>query len=206
MNLIKQGDIVSIHHYSGINPFKSVVMEINSDTILLKLAKEFAVMNFLEGDPVVLGLERGDEIIIIGCNISEIRPKQDIIELKIDKLDEGSEKRQWERYPVSIYADIRTKNCRKKSIATIKDLSCYGMLIYSKTDFPLHEQLEIDIYMEKTMIFLKTNIARKVQSKNYFEYGLGILYEDSNSLNYMKDYLKKLRQEQVESIRKLKNK
>ncbi len=206
METFKAGDIISVRHYSGISPFKSIILEANENSVLVKLTKEFAIMNFLEGDPVVFGTEKGDRVIIVGCNIGEIRPKEDIIELKIDKVEEDAQKRQWERFPVSLFADVRSRDSRKKQVATIKDISHYGMLIYSKADYPVNEQVEVDIYMDKSMVFLKANIARKAERKHYFEYGVGILYEDSSSLNFMKEYIKRLMQEQEEAIRKLKNK
>lgn len=207
MNGIKEGDIISVRHYSGLSPFKSIVMSISEDVVTVKLTKDFAVMNFLEGDPVVLCYEINDEVNVYGCNIEKIHIREDIVELSIDKVDLNAvNQRYHERFPVSLYADICAKDSRKKQLATIKDLSYYGMLIYSKADVQLNEQLEVDIYMEKTIIFLKGNVVRKVQKENFIEYGLGIVYEDGHSLNFMKDYIKRLKEDQEELIRRLKNK
>ncbi|MCX7711373.1 MAG: PilZ domain-containing protein [Clostridia bacterium] len=204
MDTIKPGDIVAINHYSGINPYKSVVLDVQPEFMKVKLAKEFAVMSFIVGDPAVVGIQKSDGIALKGCNVLGLKTKEDTIELKIDKLETGAENRQWERYPVSIYTDIRTRECKKKQIGIIKDMSYYGMMIYSKADLPVNEQLEVDVYMDKHIVFLKTNIARKIQSEHYFQYGLSIVYEDSSSLNYMKDYIKRITQEQEEQIRKVK--
>lgn len=203
MDLIKPGDIVSISHYSGLSPFKSVVVDVRGDTVLLRLTKEFAIMNFLEGDPVVFGIEKGEDVLMGGCNITGLSPRENMVELKVENLEVGTERRQCERYPVSLYADVKTRNCKKKQLAIIKNISCYGMLIYSKGDFLAGEQLEVDIYMDKTVVHLKTNITRKEQGRHYFEYGLEILYENRNSLNFMKDYIKRLEQEQIDAIRRL---
>lgn len=202
---IKAGDIVSLRHYSGINPFKSIVLGLDSDNIIVKLTKQFAVMNFLDGDPVVAGYLRDGEVYVIGCNISKINPKNDTLALLIDRVDSGSEKRQYERFPVSLYADIRGKSEKKKQLAVIKDLSYHGLLVYSKADFEISEIVEVDIYMNKELIYIKTNVIRKKQNENYYEYGLGIIYEDSSSLNGVKEYIKRLKLEQEAEIKKFQN-
>lgn len=206
MDRLKPGDAISISHYSGISPFKSIILGLDSETIDLRLTKDFAVMNFLEGDPVVLGFEDEKDVYIFGCNVQTIKSREAVVVLKVDKIDKGAEKREYERYPVSLYADLRLRDNRKKHIATIKDISYYGMLVYSKADLPVNEQLEVDIYMDKKMVFLRANIVRKVQKAHYMEYGLGIMYEDSNSLNFMKDYIKRLMLEQEQAIRKMRHK
>ena len=201
---IKDGTVISVRHYSGLSPFKSVVLEATENTITIKLAKEFAVMNFLDGDPVVFGTVSGNEVHIVGCNIIKVNPKEGILQLAIDKVESDAEKRQYERFPVSLYADVRIRDSRKKYLAIIKDISYYGMLVYSKESLEINEQMDIDIYLDKTMIFLKGSVARKDKNPNYFEYGLKITYEDANSLNYVRDYLKRLKESQEDSVRKMK--
>ncbi|MCX7745687.1 MAG: PilZ domain-containing protein [Clostridia bacterium] len=205
MLAIEPGSVLSIRHYSGVNPFKSILMEQNEETLSVKLTKDFAIMNFLEGDPVVLGFELGNQVYILGCDILKIHAKENYIILKIDKIDSDANKRLYERFPVSIYADVRSRDNKKKCLVTIKDISYYGMMIYSKCEFRASEELFFDIYMDKIMLFLKCAIVRRAERQNFFEYGIRIMYEDVNSMNFMKEYLKRLKEEQDESIRKLKN-
>lgn len=204
MNHIKVNDVVSVKHYSGINPFKSIVVGIDGDVVRVKLTKDFTLLNFLEGDPLVFGVESDGEVYMVGSNIVNIDSKEGIVEAVIDKFESGSEQRMYERFPVSLYSDVRTKLSKKKHLAIVKDISFYGLLIYCKSDFSINEQIEVDIYMEKTMVFLKGEIMRKKQGTNYIEYGLRILYEDANSMYFIKDYLKRLKDSQEESIRKIK--
>jgi hypothetical protein len=202
-NLISSGDVISICHYSGINPFKSVVMDINSDAVKVKLIKGLASMNFNKGDPAVFGIESRGEVKVFGSDISAINTKEDIVVLNVDKDQPDSDRRQCERYPVSLYSDLVIRDSRKKHLAIIKDMSYHGMKIYTKEDTDIQQQVELNIYMDKSMMFLKANIMRKVKSADYIEYGLGIVYEDTSSLNTMKEYMKRLQLEQEESIRKL---
>ncbi|OPZ83585.1 MAG: PilZ domain protein [Firmicutes bacterium ADurb.Bin419] len=204
MNLIKNGDIVSVRHYSGVNPFKSIVVDSDEDHVKIKLTKDFAIMNFLEGDPVVIGVESEGNVKIFGCKIVEINIKDGIIEVSVDKIDSEAEQRRHERFPVSLYADVRVKMDKKKHLAAIKDISFYGMLIFSKSEFSVGEELELDIYMEKNMLFLKCEVMRKVPGDVYNKYGVRIIYRDVNSMNFVKEYLKRLKEVQEETIRKMK--
>ncbi len=200
---LKVGDVISIKHYSGINLFKSVVVSVDGDVVKVRLTKDFTMLNFLEGDPLVFGVESYGEVHLVGCNITRIDCKNNTVEAIIDKVDTGANQRMYERFPVSLYSDIRTKFSKKKHLAIIKDISTYGMLIYCKSDFPIGEQIEVDIYMEKIMVFLKSDIMRKKESTHYIEYGLRIIYEDINSMNFIKEYIRRIKEAQEDSIRKM---
>ncbi|MDP4092514.1 MAG: PilZ domain-containing protein [Bacillota bacterium] len=202
---LKAGDVISVRHYSGLSPFKSIVITADNGCVKVKLTKEFALLNFLIGDPVVFGYESNDLVYIFGCNVVDISIREGIVTLKVDNIDAESNKRKYERFPVSLYADMKLRSSNKKHLATIKDMSCYGMLIYSKADIEVSELLDLAVYMDKSIAFFNTNVIRKSESANYFEYGLGIIHSDSNSLNTMKDYLKVLKNEQEEAVRKLIN-
>lgn len=204
MGIIENGEVISVRHYSGVNPFKSIVIDANEDCLKFKLTKEFAIMNFLEGDPVVIGIESKGSVSIYGCEISNINLKDGTIDVSMDKTELGADQRRHERFPVSLYADVRVKREKKKHLATIKDISYYGMLIFSKSDFIVGDKIELDIYMEKNMLFLKCEILRKVSNPVNNKYGIRIIYEDVNAMNFMKEYLRRLKESQEDSIRKMK--
>lgn len=210
MDFFKPGDVVSVRHYSGVNPFKSVVVDATEDFLKMKLTKELSIVNFLEGDPAVVGIEKENDehvksnIQIIGCTITNIFKKDGIVEVCLDKLESEADQRRHERFPVSIYADVRIKMDRKKYLAIIKDISYYGMLIFSKSEFSVGDELDFDIYMENTMAFLKCEVLRKVVDPVYNKYGLRVIYEDVNSMNFVKEYLKRLKEAQEDSVRNMK--
>lgn len=204
MNFLKQGDSISIRHYSGISAYGSTILGIDNDNMHVRLKKEFAVMNFLEGDPLVFGYESDGHVFIGGSNVLNIDVKKDTMIFKIDKFEAGAEKREHERIPVSIYADVQDRSKRQKFHATVKDISCYGMFIYSKANFKLNDQIEVDIHFDKSIRFFKTSVVRKIESPHYFQYGLNIVYEGSSQLGLMKEYIKRLEREQKEHIIKMK--
>lgn len=200
MDLIKSGDDITVRHYSSIKSFQSTVVEIQQDKIEIQLAKDFILMGFLIGDPIVLGIEKDQKMHVIGCDINKIKSKEKRLELIVDKTEEEASQRRYQRVPVSLYSDLRSKFENKKCLGLIKDISHYGMLIYSKADFKVAEKIEIDIYMDKRMIFLKAEIMRKISKESYIQYGMRIIYEDVKAMHSMQEYLKEQEQKQIELL------
>jgi hypothetical protein len=189
---LKSDKVVLISHYSAVRPFRCDIIDATDSSITLRLTKQFSIQNFLEGDPAVIIIKELNNIINIGCNVTSIDPKGNIIKLRIDTIEPGSELRLHERKPVSLYADIRKKGKDKKSVAVIKDISAFGLKIYSKELFCVNDILQIDLYLQQKIIFLKTQILRKIDHKNFFEYGLRIEYESYETLNFIQTYIKSL--------------
>ncbi len=202
MNALKPGVPILVRHYSGLKPIKSVVLDVGIENMSIKLTKEFEISNFLEGDPVVFGYQADEEVYILGSDILNVNAKTGQMLVKVDTVDPEAERREFERFPVSLYADIRKKKSDKKHLATIKDISYYGMMMYSKLNLEVNQRLDIDIYMDKTMLFLMGDVVRKVETSHHFQYGLKLVYPDLRTMNYMKDYIKRLALDQEYYIRK----
>ncbi|MCX7748776.1 MAG: PilZ domain-containing protein [Clostridia bacterium] len=202
---INTGEIVSITHYSDSSPFKSIVIQANKDFLWVKITKNFAILNFLEGDPIVLGFEEESQIRICSCTISSINAKQSTIELKLDSIKFDINKRSYERFPVSFYADVKGENTSTRYTATVKNMSYGGLMICSKGEFSVDQSLEIDIYIDKKVMFSKTDVIWKAQNGNNFEYGLKITMMDPSNQQQIKKSLEILKKEQEEFLRELKN-
>jgi hypothetical protein len=205
MNLVKPGDVVVIKHYSEFSSIKSVVVEVTDNILIARLTKDFSQMNFLEGDPVVVGFEKDNEVFVMGCSIIEVMQSEDIIMLKIDEVEANNERRNHERYPVSLYADIKVHGSNNLYLATIKEISYHGMLVCCKADLEADSRLEVDTYLGSYTISLKASIMRKVEQARFFEYGLKLNFEDSESSDFVKNYILSLSNDQEEIVRKTKS-
>ncbi|MFZ5987494.1 MAG: PilZ domain-containing protein [Bacillota bacterium] len=212
---MKVGEVVSIRHYSCKTSFKSVVLQANNELLVVKLTKDFAVLNFLEGDPVVLGFEEDSEIYIASCNVIGIDPDGSYIKLGVEGIKSLKDQREHERFPVSFYANIKSDDSNKTYIATVKNMSFDGLLINSNVDFPLKKNIEVCVYptfqeikideaVDKTVIHLKADIVRKETLQRHFEYGLKITCIDAHNQNLIRLYLQSLRSMQIKFIRDLK--
>ena len=215
---MKAGEIVSIRHYSAKAWFKSVVLLVDNKFIIVKLTKDFAVLNFLKGDPVVLGFEDNGEIHVAGCSVSSLDPDGSYVKLAVESCKSIKEQRDFERFPVSFYTQIRScDDSDKVYIGTVKNMSCEGMLMISSADLERKKPLEITIYptfqevkiddaLDKTIIYLRTEIARKIPIGNRYEYALKITNIDAHSQNMLRLYLQNLKSMQIEFLKDLKEK
>ncbi|TYQ16076.1 UNVERIFIED_CONTAM: PilZ domain-containing protein [Acetivibrio alkalicellulosi] len=201
---LKVGDLVSIRHFSGTKLFKSLVLELNSDTILVKLIEDITLLNCSIGDPIVLGYELEDEVYISSCTLLQLDKAQNALKIKIDSVESTTNKRLFVRFPVSIYAEAKIGESQKKHLAIVKNISFNGMMIHSKNDFPLYQELKFDIHAGVT-INIKAIIIRKAKDTHNFEYGLKIIYTDIHTPNLLKKYLILLKKEQEEFIKKFKD-
>lgn len=202
---IKTGDIVSVRHFSGTKLFKSLVLESQNDVIQVRIFEDITLLNCSQGDPLVLGSELENEIYISSCTILNLEKEQNTIEMKIDNCETTTNKRLFVRFPVSLYAEAKIGESQKKHLAIVKNISYTGMMIFSKIDFPLYQELKFEIHAGSGVsIHLKASIIRKVKDTYNYEYGLKIVYTDVHTPNLLKKYLVLLKKEQEESIRKFK--
>jgi len=201
---IKPGVVVSLQHYSVITNFKAHVLDAKEDYFTVRVPKDFSTKTFQTGDPVVFGFESGDEVFIRGGIIFEMNTYEKTISVKPDRepTDSESQNRLYERHPVSLYADVRTPSIRKKFLAIISDMSYYGMLFHVKEDLTVGEEVDIDIFLDRTIMSQRGTLVRKTSELNYFKYGVKIIHNDPVSYNHIKQYIKSSQQEHVFMFRR----
>jgi len=200
MSELKVGEPVLVKHYSYIHPLRSIILDLNDNKVNIYLLKEFVKLNFLIDDPVVITYESDKIVSILGGVIETIYPVDRKLEVKIDKITVEAQRRSYERFPISLYADVTQKDKRGRNTAVLKDISAFGIQMFSKIDYPIKSELSIDIYMEKKVIFLKTTVVRKESKTNYIEYGLAINFDSPATMTYVKDYIDSLKKEEEKAI------
>jgi len=200
---IKAGEIVSIRHCSGTKLYKSIVLDALDDTLSVKLFEEVALLNCSPGDPVVLGCELNDEVYLGSCNLLDIDKDNNKLSLKVDNYETLTNKRLYERFPVSFYADVRIGESQKRNLVLVKNISINGLMINTKCDFPLYQELKFELHLD-IKLHLKAAIIRKSKDTNNYEYGLKIIYTDVNTPKLLKKLILILKQEQEDFIRKMK--
>jgi hypothetical protein len=202
---LKSGKVLAVRHFSIVSLINSTVLAVDNDLVTIKLTKGFLNKSSLSpGDPIVLGYESGDGTCFLGGNILAAVTNEGFAVVKIDKITNCENRRTRERFPVSLYADIVVHNAKSKDTVIMKNLSVYGMLVYSKSHFALNQSVEIHVYTEKDVVFIKGIILRKSQGQSYNEYGIRILYEDMKSKGFVEDYIKKLKLSYEDQIRRMK--
>ncbi|NMA33665.1 MAG: PilZ domain-containing protein [Clostridiaceae bacterium] len=196
---LTEGSVVTMRHYSMINVFSSIVDEIKDDKITVKLPKECQKATFLEDDPLVTAYELDTKAVIKGGRIAGYDKDAGLLTYTEDVLDEGSRMRSYERFPVSLYADYRVVEMPgyKKHYALIKDISDYGLMLYSKEDHFKGLKLNLDIYLARDILSLTAEIVRKVDRGGYYEYGLKIRHNGPIVFNQIKNFVRKEQEELI---------
>lgn len=189
---IERNQVVMVYHHSGIKPFRSVVLDSNGNICLVKIAKDFALMNFLEGDPTVLKFSQDEIVYVIGCTVTNINIRDMTAVLNIDKIRVCENQRRSERIPVSLYAEIRKPWNSERYIGVVKNLSLHGVLIRTKHDIGEGSGYEIDLHTSERIIYVRATIVRTQQVENYNEYGVEFSGADEDTREILKRFIQSL--------------
>lgn len=206
---IKSGDIISLGHYSRAFQIKTIVLdvqrEISDDIISVKVIGDCAKENFLNDDPVVIGLEREKKVYMTSCYVVDVIPSQCIVKLAVNNEEFVVNSRAHERYPVSLYVDVLRVQNAQDSVAIAKNISYEGLMICSKCEFDEGENINIVLYLKDIEVKIGTKIMWKMGHNSSFEYGMKITYMDYNSQTVLWQYIDKLKNDQEEFVKQLKD-
>jgi hypothetical protein len=195
--MLKEGSVITIKHYSMTNAFKCIVSDISEIGIEVKLPKECMRTAFLSGDPLVVAYETSGIIGIKGARIIDFNRINELLAFSEDSFDEGVKMRSYSRFPVSLYADYRVieEYSNKKKFALVKDISEYGLMVYSTENHYKGMKMNIDIYLPRDILSMTAAIVRKVEYGSYYEYGLKIKHEGPYVFNRIKNFVNKSEKE-----------
>ncbi len=190
---LTEGAVVTIRHYSMLNLFSGIVNDVKGRSVKIRLPKECKKSVFLAGDPIVTSYVNGSEVLIRGGRVLGFNMAEELLEYSEDEFDEGSKMRAYERFPVSLYADYKITDGfgNTKCFALVKDISDYGLLIYSKESHFKGLKMIMDIYLTRDILSLAAEIARKTEYDGYYEYGLKIRHSGPTVFNHIKNLVKK---------------
>jgi hypothetical protein len=199
---IKQGEIVTLQHYTSKDFGKGIVIDTNSDNLSVKPQNNCTVFSYFTYDPLVLGIGAIDEIYMLECTITSINYTESSVDVKIDNTYSLFNKRNDERYPTSIYGVI--VHSPVKGSVYIKNMSSDGLSIKSKLDLNEGSKFEIEAYINKNLLNVDSEVIWKKTTSNDFEYGLKIK-PNKNSKKIISNYLNSISSEQMSIIKNMKN-
>ncbi|MCX7749066.1 MAG: PilZ domain-containing protein [Clostridia bacterium] len=204
---IKPGDIISLSHYAKPFLTKSIVLEVNressEDIISVRITQEFAQLNLLEGDPIVAGFEKNENVYITNCYVHSVYPDQSLLKLTVNNEEYISNHRAFERFPVSLYADIEVIDSKHSFVAIVKNISHGGLMICAKENLLKDQSLSMKILIDKSELSLLSKVMWQLQRGQGFEYGLKISYIDCSSQNTLSHFLLQLKEEQENFLKQL---
>lgn len=197
---LKSGCLVSVKHHNTQSTFMSIVLDNTDNIIKIKLTDDFATRNLLEFDIISLGYEVKNEVYVCDCKILSISRINEYVESSIIKTVLITDKRNKERYPVSLYGDLSSKSGNDTLL--IKNVSKTGMSVCSKKQYIIGDELNFTVFIDEITIYIKSRIKWKIQRQYFIEYGviLNLSIEDERSLI---EYIKVLIDDQHEILNRL---
>ena len=181
-------------------PFVGIVDDIRDNFLTVNFGKKSIVHDFHMGDPMVAAFLYYNKMFVRGCNINRVFDDKPAVELILDVEEQESQKRVYDRYPTSHFANIKCRDGGRRFNAVIKDMSNYGLLIYSDADLEAGALIEVNAFLDDKIIFLDALIVRKFQLANYTGYGVSISGSDIQSVNEIKMFLKSSQEEYIKRL------
>ena len=185
----KETDILALRHYSRLRPINCNIVSGSTDSFFTVKINDPIDVDIRKGDPVTFGkLENESNTKILGGSIISASSNNLVISSDSNKCE--IERRKNERYPVSIYGNI--KFGPKKQITTtiwVKDISCDGLRILTDAKLGLNEDIEIDLFNQNNLLNLECKVVRKSSLYDRNEYGLQIKFRDKNAIFSLREYL-----------------
>ena len=185
----KETDILALRHYSRLKPINCNIVSGSTDSFFTVKINDPIDIDLKKGDPVTFGkLENESNAKILGGFVISASSNNIVISSDSNKFEIESKKN--ERYPVSIYGNIKF-GLKKQSMSTIwvKDISCDGLRILTDAILGLNEDIEIDLFNQNNLLNLECKVVRRSSSYDRNEYGLEIKFRDKNAIFGLREYL-----------------
>ena len=204
MSILNQA-VVSIRHYSQLKPLACTIVNGNPESFFTVKFADSAMAGYeiIKGDPIIYGAMENDNFAINGGNvIAYVEPEGNIV-ISPDKVFNIAERRQYERFPVSLFGSLtRHASGKKRFHAYIKDMSYSGFRLYSEVDLNVGDSIEVDIFLHNSMLNVAGTIMRKSVFYGRNEYGIQIVFRDKSAIYATQEFLDKLLSSETELLRK----
>lgn len=184
---------VVLFHYSSSKTIEGSILDIRNDCFTIKLELGNMSEKIRVGDPLVI-IYRTDMIShqLKGCYAVEVQASNGVIAVKLDMDFIIPNQRLYDRLPVSIRADIKDVMKSKRYGGVIKDISKNGLLLYCNGKMELNSRVDINIFYENVIIFVKAEVVRIHDNPHFDCYGLNIPLDDLLSSKNLHKCLKKV--------------
>ncbi len=194
--------VVYLSHYSKRRPILTHLLEFKDNSICLKLRDSSCNLKVSKGDCIVLNFNENNNVYLCeGYVLNNIR-EDNFISIRIDQRQMVEDNRIFERFPVSLYANIKHngtsgKKETKKSAAVIKNISLSGMGVTSREELKDGQKFDCDVFIDERIVKIQGEVAWRKKEGANFEYGIKTQYPDFVYKNTVKLYLNILKNEQI---------
>lgn len=189
--IVKVGNGLEIKHFKMFEYLNANVMEKTENTVRISTKEFIKETFFFPGDHVDINYSNTKELYAINGeikNVHSISPLDlTVLTTRVEKL---KDLRKYERYYVSLMANIDVPGLTNKVFVVVKNMSSGGIKINSSEYFSMEDNIKVEVILDRiNKLIFKGAIVRKGKGKGYFEYGVEIREISELSFKCLQHYL-----------------
>lgn len=189
--LVRVGTGLEIKHVNMYEYLNASVVKRNGNTLRIRTKELIRETLFFPGDCVVLNYSDGNNLFVISGKIKKINSLNPLdLSISVTRLEKLKDSRKYQRYYVSLTANLDVPGFSDKLFVVVKNISSGGVKINCSDYLPFTNIVGVEVILDRiNNLFFKGEIVRNGRSKGYFEYGIEI--QEISEANYkcLKHYL-----------------
>ncbi len=193
---------IFILHYAFEKPIAALFRKDLNGSLHVEFDVRSILLKFKLWDPVVVYISTDNTYSIKSGNINYIINEEGTVSIKLEETVnmQMQSRRKFRRYPASQFCGVKEIYTKKKGTAVLKNISRHGLLLLSKNDFNVNDEIEASVYFGTAIYFIEGKIVREIEGKEYREYGILVKNSDLSSLNNIREYMRVYQNEFIKSI------
>lgn len=189
--MVKVGTGLEIKHNKMFEYLNASVIEKTENTLRLATKELIKETFFFPGDSVAINYSDADDLFSISGKITNIKSLNPldftVLTTRIEKL---KDLRKYERYYVSLMANIEIPDVSNKVFVVVKNMSFGGIKINCSEYLSMSENVGVEVVLDRiNRLAFKGAIVRKGRGKGYFEYGIEIREISETNYKCLEHYL-----------------
>jgi len=190
--LVRVGTGLEIKHINMYEYLNASVVKNTGNTLRIRTKELIHETLFFPGDGVVINYSDGNNLFVINGKIKKINSLNPLdLSISVTRLEKLKDLRKYQRYYVSLSANIDAPDLSDKLFVVVKNISSGGIKINCPDYIPMMGNIVgVEVILDRiNNLFFKGEIVRNGRGKGYFEYGIEIQEISEANYNCLKHYL-----------------
>ncbi|WP_010244070.1 PilZ domain-containing protein [Acetivibrio cellulolyticus] len=189
--MVKVGSTLEIKHFKMFEYLNAYVVDKTENTLKMATKELIQETFFFPGDHVAVNYSDSKELYVITGEIKTIHSMSPLeLTVTTNHVEKLKDLRKYERYYVSLMANINIPGLVNRVFAVVKNLSTGGIKVNCSEYLSTEETMEIEVVLDRTNKMTFTGaIVRREKCKGYFEYGIEIRGISESNLKCLHHYI-----------------
>jgi len=191
--LIKVGKGIEIKHINMSENLNATVLEKTENTLRIITKELIQETFFFPGDSVSMNYSESNNLFVISGKITDINSLNPLdFTVSVNRIEKMKNLRKYQRYYVSLSANLHVPNISDKLFVVVKNISSGGVKINCSDYLPVSRKkvVGVEVILDRTNnLSFSGAIVRQERNKGYFEYGIEIQEISESNYKCLKHYL-----------------